>query len=796
VLVVSSRLGPYEIVAPLGAGGMGEVYRARDTRLGREVAVKVLPEPFASNPDRLARFEREARAVAALSHPNILAIHDYGTEGAVTYAVMELLEGETLGSRLAKGPLPWREAVEVGAAIAEGLAAAHAKGIVHRDLKPENLFLTADGRVKILDFGLARVEASPSGESMTSPYLPAQTAVGTVMGTVGYMSPEQVRGQPVDPRSDLFSFGCVLYEMVVGRRPFQRDTAAETMTAILHDEPPDLTGSGIQVPEELGRLIRHCLAKSPNQRLQSARDLSLGLRATATDPGHLRPVVTLPRHRLVITISAALLLIGVIAVSAYFLTRGGKTSEGSKPAEEARAIEALAVLPFVNVGGDPKAEYLSDGLAEHIINSLSRVGREGLKVRPFTSVSRFKGKEPDIPTFGRELNVQMIVTGKLHQEGDDLSISVAVVDVREDNQLWGNRYQGKLSGILDLQDQIARDVAANLRLRLTDEDDKRLTKRDTADPEAYLLFREGQYHWNKFSREGIETGIEYYQRALKKDPNYALAYAGLGRAYSLLGSIYVGPLQTHAKARTYLAKALSIDNTLETAHSSLGLIALFHDWNWPEAERELREAFAHDSSAPAENMYGFYLAAMGRPSDALDYIRRAQEADPLAARRRHELAMCYTWLRQYDQAIAEERKAIELEPNFAIAYAWLGTALVQKGMYEEAIAEMHKALDRGQKHPSIRGTLGYAYAMAGEKAEAQKVLEELTGISPSPYSFALPIARIHAALGEKDQAFESLRRACDERDSTVIWLKVDPTLDSLRQDQRFAQILRDMGLPQ
>ena len=558
MLAASSRLGPYEIVAPLGAGGMGEVYRARDTRLGREVAVKVLPEPFASNPDRLARFEREAKAVAALSHPNILGIHDYGTHEGVTYAVMELLEGETLGSRLAKGPVPWREAVEFGAAIAEGLAAAHAKGIVHRDLKPENLFLTADGRVKILDFGLARMTPLANMQSETGPYVPAETDAGTVMGTVGYMSPEQVRGQTADARSDLFSFGCVLYEMVVGRRPFQRDTAAETMTAILHDEPPDPTVSGKQVPAELGRLIRHCLAKSPNQRLQSARDLSLGLRATATDPGYHRPVVTRPRPRLVVTLIAAMLLIGGIAASAYFLTRGGKPSDLGKPAEEAKTIEALAVLPFVNVGGDPKTEYLSDGLAEHLINSLSRVGREGLKVRPFTSVSRYKGKEPNIPTFGRELNVQMIVTGKLHQEGDDLTISVAVVDVREDNQFWGDTYRGKRDGILDLQDRIARDVAANLRLRLSGEEEQRLTKRHTEDPEAYLLYREGVYHWNKFIEPELKTAKEYFERALKKDPNYALAYSGLARYYILLGAVHRGPQETFPEARKYLAKALAI----------------------------------------------------------------------------------------------------------------------------------------------------------------------------------------------------------------------------------------------
>ncbi len=795
MLAASNRLGPYEIVAPLGAGGMGEVYRARDTRLGREVAVKVLPDTFASRPDRLARFEREARALAAISHPNILVIHDYGTYETVTYVVTELLEGQTLRDRLAKGPVAWREAVEVGAAIAEGLAAAHTKGIVHRDHKPENLFLTTDGRVKILDFGLARMTPLPNAQSETGLYVPAETDAGTVMGTVGYMSPEQVRGQTADARSDLFSFGCVLFEMVVGRRPFQRDTAAETMTAILHDEPPDPAGSGNQVPGELGRLIRHCLAKSPNQRLQSARDLALGLRATTTDPGHQRPVGTRARPRLVVTLIAALLLIGAIAASTYFLTRGGKPPEVGNPAEDAKAIDALAVMPFVNVGGDTKTEFLSDGLAEYLINSLSRVGREGLKVRPFTSVSRYKGKAPDIPTFGRELNVQMIVTGKLHQQGEDLIISVAVVDVREDNQLWGNRYQGKLGGILDLQDQIARDVAANLRLRLSGAEDQRLTKRDTADPEAYLLYSEGEYHWNKFTPEGIQLAIEYFERALKKDPKYALAHAGLGRAYVLLGGINLGPRVTHAKGKKYLTQALALDDTLSDAHTAMGLIHAFHDWDWTAAERELKHAVAHGSSGLSHNSYGFYLAAMGRPNEALIYMQRNIDVDPLSARTRNEIAMCCNWTRQYDKAISAAEKALELNSDFSGAYANIGVAYVGKGMPQEAITVLQKANKLGQTHRSVQGALGYAYAMANKRTDSEKILEELKALSQGRFGFALSIARIHAALGEKDQTFEWLQKACDERDPQVIWLKVDPTLDSLRADSRFTQMLKNIGLP-
>lgn len=758
MLAASTRLGPYEILAPLGAGGMGEVYRARDTRLGREVAMKVLPEAFASNPDRLARFEREARAVAALSHPNILAIHDYDTHEGITYAVMELLEGETLGSRLAKGPLSWQEAVEVGAAVAEGLGAAHAKAVVHRDLKPDNLFLTADGRVKVLDFGLAKVEAPPGAHSETGPYVPAMTDAGTLLGTVGYMSPEQVRGQTADARSDLFSFGCVLYEMVSGRRAFRRDTAAETMAAILHDEPPDLTRSGHPLPAELERLIRQCLAKGLNHRPKSARDLALALRAVASAPG--------------------------------------LQSSAMRDSGASAAVEAVAVLPFENVGGDPKIEYLSDGLADHLIISLSQLRRRDLKVRPFTSVLRYKRQPADMPTIGRELNVQVVATGTLHQQGDDIWVSVALVNALEDDHLWGKRYQGKVSGILDLQDQMARDVAVSLRLRLTGEEDQRLTKRYTEDPEAYLLYREAIFHWNKFTPEGLTTAIEYCNRALQRDTNYALAYVGLAQCHVLLGNLYLGPRATFAEARRCAERALKIDDTLQEAHTFLGAVYLFHDWNWAAAERETKRGIGVDARTSSLTLYGFCLAALGRLPEALDTLRRGQELDPLRAAHRNELAMAYNWLRQFDKAIAEAQKAFELDPNFPLAYAELGTAYVQQGRMDEAIARLRQAIDFGQKHPSVLGTLGYAFAAAGKGPEAAKVAEELAAAAPGRFGFALPIARILAALGDADPAFEWLKKACDERTPFVTWLKVDPTFDALRPDPRFAQVLSDMGLPQ
>jgi serine/threonine protein kinase/tetratricopeptide (TPR) repeat protein len=800
VLTVSSRLGPYEIVGPLGAGGMGRVYRARDARLGREVAVKVLPEAFAGDPDRRARFEREARAVAALSHPNILAIHDYGTEGSVTYAVMELLEGQTVRGRLARGPLPWREAAEVAAAVADGLAAAHARGIVHRDLKPENLFLTADGRVKVLDFGLARTGAEPgSPDDQTVSYSPARTEVGAVMGTVGYMSPEQVRGEPADARSDLFALGCVLYEMVSGRRAFQRPTAAETMTAVLHEEPPDLSHLDAPVPGELGRLIRRCLAKSPSRRLHSARDLALALRAMAADSGPHPLAVTRPRrHALAAGAAAAAVLIGgVLVTSAYLRDRGPRPAAGpATRAGAATAVDAVAVLPFVYDGNDPKTELLSSTLAGHVIDSLGQVHRSELRIRPFSSVAGYRRQRPDVRTIGQKLNVPLVVTGTLHEQGRDLLITVEVVDAREDSLVWSKPYSSRSGATLDfdLQDRVVLDVAAHMGLRLTAEEERRATRRRTADPEAYRHYREAMFHLNKFTAQGMATAIESCEQAIARDPKYAIAYAGLARCYVLQGVAFVGPNQTFPEARKCVAEALRLDPDQADAHAALGAIYLLQDWKWKEAEQEFELALRLDPNVLAtRNVYGFCLAVQGRLPEALASIRRGQELDPLTAARRIELAMCYNWMRQPDLAIAEANEAIKLDQNIALAYGELGSAYLQKGIHGEAIQAFGTAVELTRGHPRPRSMLACAYAAAGQRDKAQGELESLR--SDRRYGCALAMARVHAALGERDEAFKLLREAVDERDTSLIWVKLDPTLDNLRADPRFAEVLAKIGLP-
>ncbi len=791
MLAVPGRLGPYEIVAPLGAGGMGEVYRARDTRLGRAVALKVLPAPFANDPDRRARFEREARAVAALSHPNILAIHDYDTQGSVTYAVMELLEGETLRSRLAQGPLPWREAVEVAAAVADGLTAAHARGVIHRDLKPENLFLTTDRRVKILDFGLARLLPPPNPPADTASYVPADTDPGTVMGTAGYMSPEQVRGRPADARSDLFSFGCVLYEMVTGQRAFRRETAAETMTAILHDEPPDAALSGGLLPVEFGRLIRQCLAKDPGQRPQSAHDLTLALGAMASDPN--LPSLAAPQRfpRPNVGVTATLLLVWAAAAAVFLFTRANRP-----PADQPPAAEAVAVLPFENIDGDPAAEPLSDGLADHLIDSLQQVRRHDLKVRPFASVARYKRQRPDVPTLGRELNVGVIVAGTLRQQGDELVVGVELIDARDDNRLWGTRYRRKREAILDLQEQLARDVADHLHLRLSGAEQQRLTKRRTASPEAYQLYLVGRYHWNKRTREGFRKGIECFEQAIDKDPTYALAYSGLADCYKGLHYYeYLPAREAGPRAAAAARRALEIDEDLAEAHKTLAAIKHEYDWDWPGAEREFKRALELSPDyATAHQWYGEYLSACGRHDEALAEVQRASELDPLSLAISTSRVISLSLARRHNEALGEAHKLIEAHGNSPVAHRFVGQCCLRAGRGADAVTHFEAARQR-EESPEVLAGLMRAYRASNRPAQARQMLERLQTLAKERFVSPYTLAQAHAGLGDHRQALDWLDRACAEKAPQVVYLRVDPTWDGLRTDPRFVALLDRVGPP-
>jgi serine/threonine protein kinase len=587
---------------------MGEVYRARDTRLDREVAIKVLPERLSNDPQALARFEREAKAVAALSHPNILAIHDFGREAGITYAVAELLEGETLRSRLGHGALGWRKAVETGIAIADGLSAAHSKGITHRDLKPENIFLTEDGHVKILDFGLARSTATTAAEKAEAPTI---TEEGVVLGTAGYMSPEQVRGTPADARSDIFSLGCVLYEMVAGRRAFSRASSAQTMAAILEAQPADLSTTGKEVPATLENVIAHCLEKNPQERFHSAHDLALALQATVGGS----TAVKRPPARPWAVLGAGVL---VLAAAVYWF------------AGRPKPIDSLAVMPFVNVGADPNTEYLSDGITENLINNLSQLPK--LRVVPRSLVFSYKGKETDPRKVGQDLHVRAVLMGRVVHRGDTLNVQTELVDVGEVSQLWGQQYDRKFTEILAVQEDIAKQVSDKLHLRPSGEEQKRLAKRYTENTEAYRLYLKGRYYWNRRTPELLQKANEYFRQTIDKDPGFGLAYGGLAQSYAIFNYYGVeAPRESCPKAKDAALKALEIDETLAEAHAALGWIKMSCDWDWPASEREFKRALAiNQNYGTARHWYSEYLQTMQRLEEAVAERRRALEADPLS----------------------------------------------------------------------------------------------------------------------------------------------------------------------
>jgi len=776
-----TRLGPYEILAPIDAGGMGEVYRARDVRLDREVAVKVLPDHLSRDPESLARFEREARVVAALAHPNIVDIHDFGNESGIEYLVMELLEGETLRKRLAGNPLPWRTAVEIGLCVADGLASAHSHGIVHRDLKPENVFLTFDGRVKILDFGLARPE--PEKLTETSPTIATPTKTGTVMGTAGYMSPEQASGGHADPRSDIFSLGCILYEMATGKRAFFGESPAETLAAILRDEPKDPADLVPDLPDHMRLVILRCLAKYPASRFESARDLAFALKVVLTEPAwEPTPPPPGPRVAPPIVILVALAILASLAIFGV-------------PAwlHRAAPVDSLAVLPFTNASRDPNAEYLSDGLTESLINSFSQLPQ--LRVLPPTTVFVYKGKDP--LKAGRDLGVRAVLTGRVLQRGDSLIVQAELTDVKRGSQMWGKRFQEKFSDAFAVQEGIAREISQSLRLKLTGEEEKRLARRYTENPEAYDLYLKGRYYWNKRTGESIGKSIQFFQSAIEKDPGYALAYAGLADSFHLLAFYGEGPPKEFwPKARAAAVRALEIDENLAQAHALLADLKYLFDWDWPGAEREFRRAIELNPNYPTGHQwYANYLSVCGRFPAALREIQSAQNLDPLNLVINTDVGTTYYWGGQYERAIEEQRKALELDPDFFLAHVYLGFAYLRKNLPEDAIREFGIAGRLAPDEPDAIALRGYACGVAGRRSEAEKALAELAALSKRRYVSAFPIAWVYVGLGNKDRAFEWLEKAYGERACRLVYLNVERAFDPLRSDPRFVDLLRRMKFP-
>jgi serine/threonine-protein kinase len=753
LLSIGTRLGPYEVSGTLGTGGMGEVYRARDSRLGRDVAVKVLPEHLSQHAQALARFKREARALAALSHPNILAIYDVGTDQEVSYCVTELLEGETLRTQLERGAIPWHKAAEIGAALADGLAAAHAKGITHRDLKPANIFLTLDGRVKILDFGLARFTPARSAGDETLTQGGTQTE--TVVGTPGYMSPEQVRGGSVEPPSDIFSLGCVLYEMISGQRAFSRSSAAETSVAILTEDVPEQTRAVL--PPELQRVIRRCLEKNPWERFESARDLAFRLREIVTGPEPSRAA--------------------------------------APPFTCEKVLDSLAVLPFVNAGSDPDAEYFSDGITESIINNLSQLRQ--LRVATRTTVFRYKGQDADLRRVGRELNVGAVLTGKVVQRGDHLRIQAELVDAADGSQLWGQRYNRQAAEIFAIEEEIAREISEALRLRLTGDEQRRLGKRYTENNAAYQLYLRGRYYWNRRTGEMLKRAAAYFEQAIEKDPEYALARAGLGDCYALYSAYEVlSPKESVPRAEEAAWKALEIDETLAEPHAALGWIMSYYYWDWAGAERQFRCAIElNPNYAAAHYWFHIPLVATGRMDEAWAHTRRALEIEPLAVASHISWGLMLLRAGRYREAMEFYRKAIELDPNFLLARWGLAFAYEQEGMYAEAVAELQEGVRVSKGSPLMIGSLGRAQAVSGRRDEAERALIELQQEAKRRYVPPFDLALIYLGLGDTERSLEWLDRSCEDRSFWLVYfIGVAPLFAGIRSDPRYSEILKRMNL--
>lgn len=780
--MVGRTLGHYRLLSLLGSGGMGEVYRAHDPRLERDVAVKILPEHLAEDAEALRRFEREARAVAALSHPNILSIFDFGREENAVYAVMELLEGETLRDCLKRGPLEWRRAAEIGIAISDGVDAAHAKGIIHRDLKPENIFLTSNGGVKILDFGIARVTQTVSPDSITRSSVSDVTRPGMVMGTLGYMSPEQVKGKAAEAPSDIFSVGCVLYEMVSGQRTFNGETGAELVAAILKEDPPPLSTLGIEIPPELERIIRHCLEKQPEQRFQSARQLAFDLRGILSDGGWLtsapmqkRWVVWQPVIRLGAALAALLLGLGM-----WFYWFG-----------QAQAIDSIAVLPLVNVTKDADVEYLSDGITDSLINSLSQLSQLK-RVIARSSVDSYKGKTVDPRKVGKELNVRAIMTGKMFQRGDDLNITAELVKVADGSRLWGEQYNRKLSELQALQEDIARNLMESLSLKLSGGEQERLAKRQTTNNEAHLLYLKGRYFWNKSDEAGLKKALELFKQAIDLDPNYALAYSGMADVYYFLSDNYIPAVEAMPKARAAAQEALKRDDKLAEAQATLAGVKWQYDWEWAEAERAFKRALVlNPGNAVAHNQYGGFLSLMGRITEAQIEMDRAYELDPLSAFFHIGTAWPGYFARKYDRAIEQFSRIVVLNPDFPNAYLNLGFAYAQKEMYQEAIDSMRKARSLDNSWIYL-AWLGATYAKAGQRDEAQKALNELQELAAKGQAVEYGKALVYTGLGDNDKAMAELEKVYQTRNGFVVYLKMDPFLDGLRSDPRFIDLLRKL----
>ncbi len=776
---------------------MGEVYRARDTRLDRDVAIKVLPERLSGDPEAFARFEREAKSVAALSHPNILALHDFGSAGGTAYAVTELLEGDTLRVRISRERLSWRRGAEMAAAIADGLSAAHGRGIVHRDLKPENVFVTSQGLVKILDFGLARSTSILSGPQATSaPTEAGATQPGSILGTVGYMSPEQVRGTSADARSDVFSLGVVLYEMLTGERAFGRATPGESMAAILRDQPPEPSRAVPDLPQALDRVVTRCLEKNPDERFQTAADLAFALResisgaASSARSGIAAPAPPGPRRRWVPAAAVGLALLAAL----FAFDVGGLRSKLAKPA--APGAKSIAVLPLDNLSGEEK-DYFADGMTEELITRLAKLG--GLRVTSRTSVAGYKGEhKKKIPEIARELGVDVIVEGSVVQIGDRVKVTAQLIDGQSDRHIWADSYERDAKDVLSLQSEVAQAIAKQVGVELAPEAGAgRAGPTRPVLPAAYDAYVRGRHALGKGKGPDLRDGIRLFQESIDADPTYAPAYAGMSDCYGQLGyKSLLSPDDSFPRAKAAALKALELDPNLAEGHASLGFALMYYDWKFAEAEREYRRSIdLNPSSAQAHRWLAYVEMATERADEAAAEIAIARKLDPLSVAINTDQAYMLYYFGKTEEALKWVRTALEMDPNFETAHFWLVRIYTSQGRYADAEAELGKIGSLRVWTPAMAAA-GFLYGMEGKREAAQGILLEFDELKKQgKYASSYGVAVVHAGLRDVEQTLHSLDEAFNERSHWLVWLKRDPRWDGVRQEPRFKDLVRRVGLP-
>jgi len=847
------KIGHYEIREKIGAGGMGEVYLAEDTRLKRSVALKLLPADFSQNKDRLRRFEQEARAASALNHPNIAHIYEIGESEGVNFIAMEFVEGETLREKIHAEKVDLRTLLKYLAQVADGLAKAHAAGIVHRDLKPDNIMISRDGFAKILDFGLAKLTKSEPPavagglndelkEAATAMMPPPLSAPGMIMGTAGYMSPEQAQGKKgIDQRSDIFSFGCVLYEAATRQQPFAGETVIDSLHKIIHAPTPPIRDFNADAPSDLQRILRRCLQKDPEERYQTIKDVAIELKelrremknaaevkisispeitnasriskagdetisvgektsaSTAESVAHSTSsaeyvVGEIKRHKRGFVAGLIVLLLTSIGLGYWFF---------SNRSANIKQIESIAVMPFVNESGNADNEYLSDGMTESLINSLSQLPKLSVKAR--SSVFRYKGKDIEPQTVGNELSVQAILNGRVAQRGENLTLSLELVDTKTGNQIWGEQYNRKQTDLISLQSEIARDVLQKLRARLSGADQHRAMKTYTQNPEAYQLYLQGLYHWHKRTPEDIRKSIVLFRQATEKDPSYAQAYASLALAYSVLPSNSAMTNQEakdiRLKERAALNKAQELDDSLAEVHLELATFKR-DDWDFAAAEKEFKRAIElNPNYATARQWYSEFLSGMGRHEEAFAQINKAHEIDPFSRAVNANIGLRLTQARRFDEAIAQYKKVIEMEPNYPIVHSFLAHAYEAKGMNLEAIAEIRVAdilLEKDSTESSERKAAAFTQALqtGGAQGYWQKHLELSLKEYEQGYETAFGIAVNYARLGDNDRTFEWLEKSFAAHEEDLVSIKAEPAFDGLSTDLRFQDLLRRVGLSQ